>query len=128
VSALLADTVLALHVLFVAFVVGGLLCIWTGIALGWRWVSNYSFRLAHLAAICFVAAEALLGMMCPLTVWEDALRGSRDDLSFVARWLRRVIYYNFPEWVFTTAYVLFALAVIATYWVAPPAGRRRDRP
>ncbi len=119
----LADLVLAVHLLFVLFVVGGLGLIWAGAAAGWHWVRNFRFRIAHLAAICFVALEAALGVICPLTAWEDALRGARTETSFVARWVHRVLFYSFPEWVFTTVYVLFALAVAVTLWLVPP--RRR---
>ena len=123
-NALLADLVLIVHFLFVAFVVGGLALIWTGAAFGWQWVKNFWFRVAHIAAIVFVAGEALLGVWCPLTIWEDALRGAHGERSFIARWIHRVLFYAFPEWVFTTAYVVFALAVAATFWLAPPAKRR----
>jgi hypothetical protein len=68
-------------------------------------------------------AEALLGKVCPLTLWEDALRGAHSDTSFIARWIHHVMFYSFPEWVFTTAYVLFAFAVAVTFWIVPP--RRR---
>jgi hypothetical protein len=119
----LADFVLIVHALFVLFVVGGLALIWIGAACGWRWVRNYRFRIAHLAAICFVAIEASIGMACPLTEWEDALRGVRNEPGFIARWLHRVLFYDFPEWAFTAAYVLFALLVAATWWRTPP--RRR---
>ena len=120
---LLADLILVIHFLFVLFVVGGLALIWIGAAAGWRWVRDIRFRIAHLAAIGFVAAEALLGMVCPLTEWEDALRGAPTEAGFVARWIHRLLFYSFPEWVFTTAYMLFALAVALTFWLVPP--RRR---
>ncbi|MEK6594792.1 MAG: DUF2784 domain-containing protein [Pseudomonadota bacterium] len=122
---LLADLILIIHFAFVVFVVGGLGLIWAGAALGWRWVRNIWFRAAHLAAILFVAAEALAGVWCPLTVWEDALRGRTEDKSFIARWIHRVMYYDFPDWVFTVAYVAFAAAVAAMFWLAPPDRRRR---
>jgi hypothetical protein len=116
----IADLVLIIHCAFVLFVVGGLPAIWIGSFCGWRWVRNLSFRVIHLAAIVFVAFEAITGMACPLTVWEDALRGALTETSFVARWLRRLLYYSFPEWVFACAYLLFALAVAATWWRVPP--------
>ena len=72
---MMADVLLVVHFLIVAFIVGGLLLVWIGAALGWRWVRNPWFRYLHLGAIAFVAAEALFGVMCPLTVWEDTLRG-----------------------------------------------------
>src|SRR5689334_17256445 len=107
-SQALADVILVVHFAFVAFVVGGLAAIWLGAVLGWPWVRSFWFRVLHLAAIVFVAAEALLGVMCPLTLWEDALRGRRDDLGFIARWIRSVMFYELPPWVFTAAYVAFA--------------------
>ena len=120
----LADIVLIVHFLFVAFVVGGLALIWVGAASGWAWVRNFWFRVAHLAAIAFVAGEALIGVWCPLTVWEDTLRGVHGDKSFVARWIHRLMFYDFPGWMFTVAYVLFALVVIATLVWLPPRQRR----
>lgn len=130
----LADLVLALHFAFVLFVVGGLGLVWIGAATGWRWVRNFWFRIAHVAAILFVAAESLAGVWCPLTVWEDALRGSDGEKSFIARWVHYVMFYDLPEWVFTLLYCLFAAAVIATWWcIRPqrgkgPAGARSRGP
>ena len=119
-NAVLADLILIVHFAFVAFVVGGLALIWIGAAAGWKWVRRFWFRVAHLAAIVFVACEALIGAWCPLTVWEAQLRGTGVEKSFVAQWVHRVLFYDFPEWVFTTAYVAFALAVGATWWWIRP--------
>jgi len=76
-----------------------LVLVWAGAALGWRWVRNPWFRYLHLAAIAFVAAEALLGAACPLTVWEDVLRGGLRPESFIGRWAHRLLYYQAPEWI-----------------------------
>ena len=124
---MLADAVLAFHVVFVLFVVGGFVLILIG-ARRWGWVRNRTFRIAHLAAIVFVAAEALLGITCPLTYWEDLLRASgREERSFVGRWLAWLLYYNLPEWVFAIAYAAFAAAVILA-WRAIPPGNGSARP
>lgn len=119
----LADVLLVLHFLIAAFIAGGLVLVWVGAALRWAWVRNPWFRYAHLAAIAFVAAEALAGIACPLTVWEDLLRGGLRPESFIARWVHQLLYYRAPEWVFTTAYVLWAAATLVTLWLLPP--RRR---
>jgi hypothetical protein len=125
-TALLADVVLVVHFAFVLFVVGGLALVLVGAAAGWRWIRNRAFRYTHLAAIVFVAAEALVGVACPLTVWEYLLRGGTPDgPSFVGRWVSRLLYYDFPDWVFATAYVLFAIAVAVTLWRVPPETRSR---
>lgn len=133
---LLADAVLALHVAIVGFVVGGLVAIVAGNLRGWRWVNARGFRLAHLAAIAFVVAEAWLGVVCPLTTLEMWLRERAQagtyDGGFVAHWLQRLLYYQAPGWVFTLAYTLFGLAVAASWRVFPPRpggrgnGRRVD--
>ncbi len=116
---MMADAILVVHFLIVAFIAGGLLLVWAGAALGWRWVRNPWFRYAHLAAIAFVAAEALLGVMCPLTVWEDMLRGGPRAESFVGRRVRYFLYNEAPPWVFTTVYVAWTLATLLTLWRVP---------
>jgi hypothetical protein len=123
-STLAADAVLLVHFGFVLFVTGGLVAIWLGAALHWQWVRNRTFRALHLGAICFVAAEALAGMACPLTLWEDALRGHKNEMGFVARWVRAVLFYDLPEAVFTVAYVVFALVVALTLWLIPPTKKK----
>jgi hypothetical protein len=124
--ALFADIILTVHFLFVLFVVGGLILIWTGAALRWRWIRNSWFRLAHLAAIVFVAAESLIGVACPLTQWENALRpGDSYGGSFIQSWLHRLLYYDLPESVFTLAHILFALAVIITFFAIRPYPRKK---
>ena len=117
---MLADFVLVVHFAFVAFVVGGLALIWIGAAAGWQWVRNFWFRIAHLAAIAFVAAEAVVGVLCPLTVWEAALRGTQAEKSFVAQWVHRLLFYDFPEWAFTFLHVGFALLVAASWFLVRP--------
>jgi hypothetical protein len=121
----MADAILVVHFLIVLFIVGGLLLVWIGAAMDWRWVRDPWFRYAHLGAIAFVAAEAVLGIACPLTVWEDLLRGGVRAESFVGRWVRSLLYYNAPEWVFTVAYLAWAAATLATLRLVPP--RRRAR-
>ena len=119
---MIADAVLVVHALFVLFVVGGFVLILLG-APRWSWVRNRTFRVLHLAAMTFVAAEALLGVTCPLTIWEDMLRGAGSERSFIGRWVARLLYYDFPEWVFTAAYCVFTLAIVAAWWLVPPRAR-----
>lgn len=116
----MADALLVFHFLLAAFIVAGLPAVWLGAALGWLWVRNATFRYVHLAAIGVVAGEAVLGIACPLTVWEDLLRGGLHAESFVARWAHRLLYYDAPEWVFATAYVAWAAATLITLRAVPP--------
>ena len=120
---LLANAILIIHFLFVLFVVGGLPVIWIGAWLRLNFVRNIWFRIAHLFAILFVVGESLLGMVCPLTTWEDELRQLETSDSFIQRWLHDILFYNVPEGMLTIVYVLFALLVLATFILIPPYRR-----
>lgn len=118
---LLADLVLVAHALIALFIVLGLFAIWIGVWLNWTAIRNRTFRLLHLIAICFVAFTSLIGVACPLTILEDWLRtGAIGSQGFIQRWVGRVLYYDFPVWAFTFAYVLFALMAALTWRYAPP--------
>ena len=125
---LLADVVLCLHFCVVAFVVGGLVLVVIGNLCSWRWVNAFWFRLAHLAAIAFVAAETWLGIACPLTSLEMWLRANARattySRSFIEHWLQRALYYEAPAWVFALGYSFFGLLVVATWWYFPPKVKR----
>jgi hypothetical protein len=123
-AALLADALLALHVGIVLFVVGLLPLVIMGGALGWRWVRHRGLRLAHLGLMLFIAAQAWLGQLCPLTVWEQDLRRAAGQggytESFIEHWLSNLLYWDLPWWVFVAAYTGFAgLVVVAWWWVRP---------
>ena len=126
---LLADVVLSLHVAIVVFVGGGLVLIIVGNLCAWHWVNVLWFRLAHLAAIAIVVAEAWFGAVCPLTSLEMWLRAKARATTyagtFIEHWLQRILYYEAPAWVFTLGYTIFALIVVATWWYFPPRFTRR---
>jgi Protein of Unknown function (DUF2784) len=119
-----ADAVVLAHAAYVGFVGLGVAAILIGAAAGWRWVRNFYFRAAHLAAIALVLAEALLGEICPLTAWENRLRERAGQAGypgdFIAYWVHWLIFYDWPPWVFTALYAGFTIAVIAAFWLAPP--------
>jgi hypothetical protein len=124
----LADLILVIHFALVVFIVAGLPLIWIGAALGWQWVRNPWFRLAHLTGILFVAFEAVIGMVCPLTTWEAELRdGQAPETGFIERYVGGLLFYDLPPWVFTFCYLGFALAVALTYYQFPPKRFRHRR-
>ena len=121
-----ADIILLVHFCLACFIVLGLGLIWLGAGLGWQWTHNFWFRLIHLSAIVCVAMESIVGIVCPLTRWEDALRQSTGTQpSFVARWIQRLLFYVLPEWVFTAVYIAAAVVTALTWLLAPP--RRSQR-
>jgi polyferredoxin len=118
-----ADAVLLVHAAFVLFVAGGFAAILIGIALDRPFAFNAWFRGAHLAAIAFVVAESILGYMCPLTLWEDALRGETVEKGFIQRWIHTWLFWDWPAWVFASIYAAFG-ALVAWTWVRHPPRRR----
>ena len=129
-AARLADAILVLHAGIVAFVIAGALAIPIGAWRGWPWVHNIAWRLTHLVLMAFIALQAWRGALCPLTVWEQALRTRAGQPayagSFVAHWLSRALFYDVPWWVFIAAYSAFALLVLGL-WVAVPPQRHPRR-
>lgn len=121
---ILADAILVTHVLFVCFVVLGLVLVFIGKWRCWQWIHDFRFRIAHLCAIVVVVLQSWLGVICPLTIWEMKLRALAGDHvysgSFIAHWLGELLYYRAPEWVFILLYTAFAALVVASwYWVRP---------
>lgn len=119
-----ADAVLLLHVLFVIFVISGLVLILAGKLRDWSWVRNPWFRVAHLAAIGVVVLQSWFGAICPLTTLEMALRRRAGDAvysgTFISHWLDSILYYRAPAWVFAVCYTAFgALVVLSWIWVRP---------
>jgi hypothetical protein len=113
-----ADIILFLHALFIVFVVLGFTLIVVGIIRRWQWTGNFWFRTAHLLAIGVVALNAWLGQICPLTTWENDMRqvqeGRAYPSTFVGYYLKKIIYYDFPLWVFAIGYTAFTVIVLMT--------------
>jgi hypothetical protein len=128
-AARLADAILVLHTGIVAFVVAGTMLIVVGAWRGWAWVHGFAWRLAHVVLMVFIAVQAWRGALCPLTVWEQALRTRAGQPvyteSFVAHWLARVLFYDAPWWAFVVAYTAFALLVVGLWVFVPPRRARR---
>jgi hypothetical protein len=127
-----SDALLFAHALFVVFIIFGLLLIFAGRIYSWSWVRNPWFRLAHLGGIGVVVLQSWLGGICPLTRWEMTLRSRAGESeyfdAFIAHWLETLLYYRFPEWVFTMTYTVFAAVVLAAWiWVRPrPFNRQKS--
>jgi len=122
---ILADAILLAHALIVAFNVFSLPVIWLGSFLRWRFVRNFYFRAIHVLMMAYIALQAALGEICPLTNWENALRVQAGTdpqyaTSFVGYWLQRLIFYQADERVFTIAYGIFFALVLFTLFAVKP--------
>jgi hypothetical protein len=129
---LFADLIVSIHFGYVIFIVGGLLVIILGGVLRWHFIRNFCFRVIHLAMILFVVFETLFGISCPLTDWEYDLRVAAGQQnvsgdSFIARLIHLLIFYEFPQIVFTVAYCVFGIAVLVSWWLIPPVVPWRKR-
>jgi len=121
---ILADLVVAVHVVYVSTVVVGMLLILLGGVLRWQWVRNFWFRMLHLLLIAIVVFEALLGITCPLTNWEYDLREKAgqtvENGSFIGRILHDMIFTDVSPTILTICYCLFGLLVFLALWFIPP--------
>ena len=84
--------------------------------LKWQWVRNFWFRIIHCLMIATVVVEALLGVSCPLTDWEDMLREKAGETvaqgTFIGRMLHRILFWDATPGTMTIIYCLFGLAVL----------------
>lgn len=127
-----ADAIVVIHMAYVLTVVLGLPAIWIGILLKQKWARNFWWRCGHLTMILIVVAETWAGITCPLSTWEWKLRELAQQSSyegdFIANKIHEWLFYDFPTWVFTTAYTVFGLLVLTSFIVAPPHWPKREKP
>jgi len=130
---LLADLVVAIHLAYAGFIVLGMAAILLGIVLKWQWVRNFWFRMTHLIMIAIVVEESILGVICPLTDWEDQLRERAGETvregTFIGQLLHEILFYDVSPGTLRIVYSLFGLAVLLAFFLAPPRwpGRRSSQ-
>jgi hypothetical protein len=146
---LLANVIVFFHVLFVGFVVVMVPIILLGWWRKWQWVRNFWLRLIHFLMIIIVVVETVVGVPCPLTIWERDLRlaggqlefelnedgsyklddqglgrlkpNKEYDGDFVARLLNRIIFYNdVPVGVLEACYYGFGGLILLGFILVPP--------
>lgn len=120
---LLADAVVVVHALFVAFVVaGGLL------ALRWRRAA-----LVHLPCAVYGALVVLVGWTCPLTPLENRLRRLAGEAGyeggFVEHYLLRLLYPDpYPPWLGWALGAFVLVVNLAVYALVVARARRAGGP
>ena len=122
---ILAALVLAFHVGVILFNLFGMVAVPLGCWRGWRFVRVRWWRTLHVAALAAVAAQALCGRACFLTLWQDALLGAGSPATpLIMGWVDRLLFWPLPMWFFAVLYVLVFLYVLLLWRLVPP-GRRR---
>jgi len=125
----MAAAILAGHVVIILFNVFGLLVVPIGGLFGWRFVHIRWWRMLHVLLLAVVAAQALLGRACILTLWQAALAGAAaQPPPLIARFINGLIYWPLPVWVFAVLYTVVFGYALALLWLVPtnrPIGPRR---
>ena len=117
---LLADLVLSIHFCVVFFVVFGLATLPIGYWRKYNWTRNTKLRLVHMLLMGFITLEAMLGITCPLTIIENALRQVEYQHSFVAYWVARLIYWDLPTYFFVILYFFCFIWSLVFWKLHPP--------
>ena len=119
---ILAEAILAAHLAIILFNLFGLIVVPLGAICGWRFVRVRWWRLLHLVSLAAVAAQAVFGRACILTIWQAALTGEPGrPTPLIMGWVNRVIYWPLPLWVFAAFYLLVFGYALALLWLVPPA-------
>jgi uncharacterized protein DUF2784 len=123
----LADIVAIIHVVFVAFVVGGFAFIVAGQIRQIPVTQSQTFRRVHLLAVGAELLRTLLGWPCPLTTLEEHLREIAPSRpSPIANWAHRLFFRGADHHQFLVALSIFAGIVVINAAIVPPAIRGRE--
>jgi Protein of Unknown function (DUF2784) len=121
----LAELVLALHLVFIGWVMGGIFLVRSHPALQWP----------HIASLVYaIVIELLRSLPCPLTILEQSLE-RRAGLTpyhgpFLLHYLDAVVYPDVPLPLLigaTTAFCTLMLVFYAFHWRRQARVRRGDR-
>ena len=132
--AFLADAIVTIHFVYIAFVILGQLAILIGWACGWGWIRNPWFRMIHLTMILIVVVESCVNYQCPLTTWEYDLRIAAGqvqpnfelkDVSFIGRNLNAIITFENTDGWLDWCYYAFGSVVLLTLLLVRPRFRRQ---
>ena len=120
----LASAVLYLHFAVVVFNVFWMVAIPVGAWRGWKFVRSFWWRVAHLALLGVVALQAVVGVLCFLTIWQNALiteaGGRSDETPLIERIVTRAVFWPLPLWAFVFLYVSAFIYTAALWWLVPP--------
>ena len=109
----MVELVLGFHFIIVLYLV-------LGFPIG-LYFNNRLFRIVHASWLAAVSLLMLLGIPCPLTIWEETLRQSPVyEGSFIASWMSRIIYLDEmdPQHVVWMD-MAFAVLVMTSFYGSP---------
>ena len=119
-AGLSAETVLAAHIAIILFNLFGLIVVPIGAARGWHFVHIAWWRVLHVVLLATVAAQAVVGRACILTLWQSDLAGSRGSPTpLIMSLVDRLIFWRLPIWVFAALYAAVFGYAVALLWLVP---------
>jgi hypothetical protein len=123
-----ASAVLYLHFAVVVFNVFWMVAIPLGAWRGWIFIRSFWWRAAHLVVLAVVALQAVVGALCFLTIWQNALvRAAGEppgEPPLIETIVTRLVFWPLPLWAFIVLYVAAFGYAIAMWWLVPPHKRR----
>ena len=117
---LIADIILIIHFLIIFFIISLFALVPYGYYKNWIWVRSKKIRYTHLFLMTFVTIESFLGIICPLTILENNLRGKMTNQTFISKYLSKIIFFNFPSSVFLVLYIIAFLIAVYLSLKYPP--------
>ena len=104
----MSEIVLTVHFMIVFFFIAGF-----PIGLSWN---QPMFRYIHAGSLGGITLLMVMGIPCPLTILEEALRNQSYEGSFLATWLNRILYLEwFDPFHVLIANVLFTALVLSAF-------------
>ncbi|PPR79889.1 MAG: hypothetical protein CFH01_00098 [Alphaproteobacteria bacterium MarineAlpha2_Bin1] len=116
---LLADIILIIH-FFIAFFVFLGLFFPIPYKLNWNFAKNFYLRFVHLLLITIILFETLIGFICPLTIFENILRGNTDTRTFISKWLQNLLFWDFSIVYFILIYFICFFWTVFIWFYYPP--------
>jgi Protein of Unknown function (DUF2784) len=100
-----------------------------GARLGWMWIRNPWFRIAHLVAVLTIVAEDVFHFPCALNVLESSLRADPANMApapdAVGGLLDLLLRHTIPGWFLDDMYWTLGAVLLLLMFVLPPRFRRR---
>ncbi|MCP4566623.1 MAG: DUF2784 domain-containing protein [FCB group bacterium] len=126
-SLFLADLLLAIHFVWAAWMIAGILLALLGFLKPslWRWKK---FRITHLAGLIGTASVPFWSDgLCPLTIWEYNLRVAAgtpgvpaQPASFIIHWMREILFVDVDPLILSIITGALALATVIIFILRPP--------
>ncbi len=127
--ALLSDVVVVIHFLYALTIIVGLVLIYAGKFLKWRFVRNPVFRLIHLTMIMIVAFESIFHIECPLTYIEYKLLSlakiHHQNTPFIAGFINKILFWDLPNEFFDILYIGIAVVILLSFVIVPVDFKRK---